>query len=160
MKTVGGRRGHRRGNTAIDCATVAKRLGAEHVTMVYRRTEHEMTAYPHEYEFVTKKASSFVSSRNLCACWRKRPAVSFAFAWNWVRLIRLAAAPRADRRSGFRDSGRSGCQGHRPGETRSRSAAGLATENGFIKVNADSKPTFPASSRAAIAFARRTPLPL
>ena len=27
------------GNTAIDCATVAKRLGAEHVTMVYRRSD-------------------------------------------------------------------------------------------------------------------------
>ena len=40
------------GNTAIDCATIAKRLGAERVTMVYRRTEREMTAYPHEYEFV------------------------------------------------------------------------------------------------------------
>src|SRR6202163_672275 len=29
------------GNTAIDCATVAKRLGASQVTMVYRRTEKE-----------------------------------------------------------------------------------------------------------------------
>ena len=37
------------GNTAIDCATIAKRLGAERVTMVYRRSEREMTAYPHEY---------------------------------------------------------------------------------------------------------------
>src|SRR6266478_533753 len=35
------------GNTAIDCATIAKRLGASRVTMVYRRTENEMTAYPH-----------------------------------------------------------------------------------------------------------------
>jgi len=33
------------GNTAIDCATIAKRLGASQVTMVYRRTEKEMTAY-------------------------------------------------------------------------------------------------------------------
>jgi dihydropyrimidine dehydrogenase (NAD+) subunit PreT len=40
------------GNTAIDCATVARRLGAEQVTMLYRRTENEMTAYPHEYDFV------------------------------------------------------------------------------------------------------------
>ncbi|PNY79748.1 NAD(P)-dependent oxidoreductase [Deinococcus koreensis] len=38
------------GNTAIDAATVARRHGAE-VTMVYRRTEAEMTAYRHEYEF-------------------------------------------------------------------------------------------------------------
>ena len=31
------------GNTAIDCATIAKRLGAERVTMVYRRSSSEMT---------------------------------------------------------------------------------------------------------------------
>jgi dihydropyrimidine dehydrogenase (NAD+) subunit PreT len=43
------------GNTAIDCATIAKRLGAEQVTMVYRRTAAEMTAYPHEVEFVRKE---------------------------------------------------------------------------------------------------------
>src|SRR4029077_4383518 len=43
------------GNTAVDCATVAKRLGAERVTMVYRRSEREMTAYPHEIEFVRKE---------------------------------------------------------------------------------------------------------
>jgi len=47
------------GNTAIDCATVAKRLGAEQVTMVYRRTDQEMTAYPHEYEFVKKEGVEF-----------------------------------------------------------------------------------------------------
>ena len=43
------------GNTAIDCATVAKRLGAERVVMVYRRGRHEMTAYAHEYDFVKKE---------------------------------------------------------------------------------------------------------
>jgi glutamate synthase (NADPH/NADH) small chain len=47
------------GNTAIDCATVAKRSGADKVTMVYRRTEREMTAYPHEYEFVRKEGVEF-----------------------------------------------------------------------------------------------------
>jgi dihydropyrimidine dehydrogenase (NAD+) subunit PreT len=47
------------GNTAIDCATVAKRSGANRVTMVYRRTEREMSAYPHEYEFVKKEGVEF-----------------------------------------------------------------------------------------------------
>jgi dihydropyrimidine dehydrogenase (NAD+) subunit PreT len=47
------------GNTAIDCATVAKRSGASRVTMVYRRTEKEMSAYAHEYEFVKKEGVSF-----------------------------------------------------------------------------------------------------
>jgi dihydropyrimidine dehydrogenase (NAD+) subunit PreT len=47
------------GNTAVDCATVAKRLGAIRVTMVYRRTDQEMTAYPHEYDFVRKEGVEF-----------------------------------------------------------------------------------------------------
>ena len=47
------------GNTAIDCATIAKRLGAEHVTMIYRRTANEMTAYPHEYDFIKKEGVRF-----------------------------------------------------------------------------------------------------
>jgi dihydropyrimidine dehydrogenase (NAD+) subunit PreT len=38
------------GNTAIDAATIARRLGA-HVTMIYRRTKTEMTAYNFEFEF-------------------------------------------------------------------------------------------------------------
>ena len=36
------------GNTAIDCAREAVRLGAEHVALLYRRTEAEMPAYPLE----------------------------------------------------------------------------------------------------------------
>ena len=47
------------GNTAIDCATIAKRLGAEHVTMIYRRSAEEMTAYPHEVEFIRKEGVEF-----------------------------------------------------------------------------------------------------
>jgi dihydropyrimidine dehydrogenase (NAD+) subunit PreT len=38
------------GNTAIDVAREAVRLGAEHVTLVYRRTRDEMPAYPFEVE--------------------------------------------------------------------------------------------------------------
>ncbi len=47
------------GNTAIDCATIAKRLGASQVTIVYRRTENEMTAYAHEYDFVKREGVNF-----------------------------------------------------------------------------------------------------
>jgi glutamate synthase (NADPH/NADH) small chain len=47
------------GNTAVDCATIAKRLGAEQVTMVYRRTESEMTCYAHEYDFARKEGIEF-----------------------------------------------------------------------------------------------------
>jgi glutamate synthase (NADPH/NADH) small chain len=38
------------GNTAIDAANAAKRLGAQEVTMVYRRSEREMPAFLFEYE--------------------------------------------------------------------------------------------------------------
>jgi len=38
------------GNTAIDVAREAVRLGASEVTLLYRRTQSEMPAYPHEVE--------------------------------------------------------------------------------------------------------------
>ena len=38
------------GNTAIDAANAAKRLGAEDVHLFYRRTEKEMPAFPFEYD--------------------------------------------------------------------------------------------------------------
>jgi len=38
------------GNTAIDVAVEAKRLGADVSLLLYRRTEHEMPAYDHEIE--------------------------------------------------------------------------------------------------------------
>ena len=47
------------GNTAIDCATIAKRTGADRVTLIYRRTDREMTAYPHEYDFIKKEGVDF-----------------------------------------------------------------------------------------------------
>jgi glutamate synthase (NADPH/NADH) small chain len=47
------------GNTAVDAATVARRLGAERVTVVYRRTDREMTAYPHEYSFIKNEGVDF-----------------------------------------------------------------------------------------------------
>ena len=47
------------GNTAIDCATIAKRCGAARVTIVYRRSEKDMSAYPHEYEFVKNEGVAF-----------------------------------------------------------------------------------------------------
>lgn len=38
------------GNTAIDAATEAKRLGAEEVHIIYHRSEEDMSAYDFEYE--------------------------------------------------------------------------------------------------------------
>lgn len=47
------------GNTAIDAATQAKRLGAEHVTIVYRRGAEDMSAYDYEYELAKKDGCEF-----------------------------------------------------------------------------------------------------
>lgn len=47
------------GNTAIDAATIAKRLGAERVTIVYRRSAQEMPAYEFEYTFIKNEGVEF-----------------------------------------------------------------------------------------------------
>jgi glutamate synthase (NADPH/NADH) small chain len=47
------------GNTAIDVAREALRLGAEEVTLVYRRTEAEMPAYRHEVEEARQEGVRF-----------------------------------------------------------------------------------------------------
>ena len=48
------------GNTAIDVAREARRLGAHDVTLLYRRTEAEMPAYPHEVaRGARRRASQF-----------------------------------------------------------------------------------------------------
>lgn len=38
------------GNTAVDCARVARRLGYQHVAIIYRRTREEMPAYSKEVD--------------------------------------------------------------------------------------------------------------
>ena len=47
------------GNTAVDAATIAKRLGAERVTLVYRRGEDQMSAYDFEYDFIKLEGAEF-----------------------------------------------------------------------------------------------------
>ena len=48
------------GNTAIDAVTQAKRLGAERVLMIYRRTEKDISAYDYEYELAKKDGVEFI----------------------------------------------------------------------------------------------------
>ncbi|CAN5459344.1 NAD(P)-dependent oxidoreductase [soil metagenome] len=48
------------GNTAIDAVTQAKRLGAEKVLMIYRRTEKDISAYDYEYELAKKDGIEFM----------------------------------------------------------------------------------------------------
>lgn len=47
------------GNTSIDAATEAKRLGAELVYIIYRRSDIEMSAYDFEYELAKKDGIVF-----------------------------------------------------------------------------------------------------
>ena len=48
------------GNTAIDAATQARRLGAERVVVLYRRTEADMSAYGFEYELAQVDGAQFL----------------------------------------------------------------------------------------------------
>lgn len=47
------------GNTSIDAATAAVRLGAESTTIVYRRSRDEMPAYAYEYELAKSDGVAF-----------------------------------------------------------------------------------------------------
>ena len=53
------------GNTAIDAANAARRLGAETVYMLYRRGEGEMSAFEFEYEHAKQEGVQFL--------WRRLP---------------------------------------------------------------------------------------
>ena len=48
------------GNTAIDVATEAARLGASTVTIAYRRTHREMSAFAYEYELAKSDGVQFL----------------------------------------------------------------------------------------------------
>ncbi len=48
------------GNTAIDAALAAKYLGAEEVTILYRRAEAQMSAFAFEYEHAKREGVKFV----------------------------------------------------------------------------------------------------
>src|SRR5260370_29019237 len=48
------------GNTAIDVVTAARRLGAEEVYIVYRRSSEEMSAFDYEYELAKQDSVTFV----------------------------------------------------------------------------------------------------
>jgi glutamate synthase (NADPH/NADH) small chain len=50
------------GNTAIDAACAAKRLGAEFVTIVYRRQRENISAFDFEYEHALKEGVEFLWS--------------------------------------------------------------------------------------------------
>lgn len=48
------------GNTAIDVATAARRLGADLVYIIYRRSREEMSAFDYEYELAMADGVTFI----------------------------------------------------------------------------------------------------
>ena len=48
------------GNTAIDAAIAAKHLGAERVTMIYRRSQKQMSAFSFEYDHALRDGVGFI----------------------------------------------------------------------------------------------------
>ena len=54
------------GNTAIDAANAARRLGAETVYILYRRSESDMAAFDFEYEHAKQEGVQFL--------WRRQPS--------------------------------------------------------------------------------------
>jgi dihydropyrimidine dehydrogenase (NAD+) subunit PreT len=129
------------GNTAVDCATVAKRLGAERVTMVYRRTDQQMTAYPHEYDFVKREGVEF---RFLTA-----PTAVVANGLQCVRMELSGVdhsgrpAPKPTPGSEFVIEADQIVKSIGQNKSPFASALGLETEKGFIKVDTNFQTTKP-----------------
>ncbi len=77
------------GNTAIDAANAARRLGAEEVQIVYRRSEREMPAFGFEFEHAKAEGVRFL--------WQSQP-VEILPSENdpntagWIRLQRVQLA--------------------------------------------------------------------
>ena len=123
------------GNTAIDVAREARGLGADVVTLAYRRTEAEMPAYPHEVEEAREEGIAFQFLSNPIRLRGQRPRRSGRLPGDAARRARRGRA-RAGRsrcraaRSAFRPTpssrrsassrARSSC----PGSTVSSSTAG------------------------------------
>lgn len=126
------------GNTAIDCATIAKRTGAQRVTMVYRRTEREMTAYDHEYSFVKNEG---VAIEFLAQPVAVRVEAGHVAALECVRaeLGEPDASGRPSARtipgSNFEIPADLVIKAIGQSKTSIASLFGLATERGFIKVD-------------------------
>ena len=66
------------GNTAIDAANAARRLGAQKVYMLYRRGESDMSAFNFEYEHAKQEGVQFL--------WRMQPLAIKPEAHGRLRL--------------------------------------------------------------------------
>ena len=69
------------GNTAIDAANASRRLGAEQVYMLYRRSESDMSAFEFEYEHAKQEGVQFL--------WHRQPVAIRAEAHGRLLLDTL-----------------------------------------------------------------------
>ncbi len=77
------------GNTAIDAANAARRLGADTVYMLYRRSEQEMSAFDFEYEHAKQEGVQFL--------WRRLPVAIRSEAHGRL-LLETVQVRQADRK--------------------------------------------------------------
>jgi dihydropyrimidine dehydrogenase (NAD+) subunit PreT len=126
------------GNTAIDCATIARRLGAGRVTMIYRRSAQEMTAYPHEFDFVKREGVEFRFLTQPIAVEAENGCVT------GLRAVRMELgppdasgrrSPRAMEGSDFRIAADQVVKAVGQEKPSLAERIGLAVERGYIKVN-------------------------
>lgn len=75
------------GNTAIDAACAAKRLGAKAVTILYRRQRENISAFQFEYDHAVREGVTF--------CWEALPK-AFAATEQGITLTCVAVAQDAD----------------------------------------------------------------
>ena len=83
------------GNTAIDVVTAARRLGAEEVYLVYRRSQEEMSAFDYEYELAKQDSVTFV--------WQALP-VRILGTSNGVEALECVRTRRGDKDAGGRSA--------------------------------------------------------
>ncbi len=86
------------GNTAVDAVTQARRLGAERVLMIYRRTANEMPAYGYEFELAKQDAVEF--------WWQTAPVAVLANGGGRVGALRCVRTELTDAGADGRRSAR------------------------------------------------------
>jgi glutamate synthase (NADPH/NADH) small chain len=129
------------GNTAIDCATIAKRLGAPTVTIVYRRSESEMSAYRHEYEFAKNEGIEFRFQTQPAKVLSNGDAVTGLECVLMQHSTDRKAAPQPVVGSEFSIAADQIVKAIGQERPSIASLLGLRTKRGFIDVNADFETT-------------------
>jgi glutamate synthase (NADPH/NADH) small chain len=151
------------GNTAMDAVRVARRLGADPATLVYRRSRAEMPARIEEVRHAEEEGVAFEMLAD--------PVAILGDGDGWVRAVRcirmqLANRMRRDGESHSRSRAaiRHPCEvvvvavGTRANPLLTQTTPDLKTNSrGYIEIDADGMTSKPASLRAATSSAARRP---